>query len=75
MEIVICDVMKQDSLDAALAGVDIVVHCARAKGNDNSVTTNGTQLLLDRARAGGIKQLIFTSSVGVYGDAAGLVHE
>ena len=75
MEIVICDVMKQDSLDAALAGVDIVVHCARAKGNDNSVTTNGTQLLLDRARAAGIKQLIFTSSVAVYGDAAGLVHE
>ncbi len=75
MEIVQCDVMDAASLDAALVGVDVVVHCARAKGNDNSVTTDGTRLLLERIRAAGGRQLIFTSSVAVYGAASGLVRE
>lgn len=74
-EIVLCDVMKQSSLDAALVGVDVVVHCARAKGNDNSVTIDGTKLLIERARAAGVRKLIFLSSVAVYGEASGLVHE
>lgn len=75
LQIVECDIMSAASLDAALAGVDIVVHCARGKGNDNSVTTSGTRLLLDRVKAAGVSKLIFTSSVAVYGDAAGLVEE
>jgi nucleoside-diphosphate-sugar epimerase len=75
VEIVKCDVMDAASLDAALKGVDVVVHCARAKGNDNSVTTNGTRLLLERVKAAGVRQLIFTSSVAVYGDPTGMVHE
>jgi nucleoside-diphosphate-sugar epimerase len=75
MDIVQCDVMNKDSLDAALKGVDVVVHCARAKGNDNSVTLSGTRLLLDRVKAAGVKKLIFTSSVATYGEATGIVKE
>lgn len=75
LEVVQCDVMDPDSLDRALAGIDVVVHCARARGNDNSVTTAGTRLLLERATAAGVRQLVFTSSVATYGDPTGVVHE
>ena len=75
LDIVQCDVMKKESLDAALSGVDVVVHCARAKGDDNSVTLSGTRLLLERIRAAGVKKVIFTSSVATYGNATGIVTE
>jgi len=75
VDIVLCDVTRQDSLDAALKGVDAVVHCAIAKGNDNSVTLSGTKLLLDRMKAAGVPRLIYMSSVAVYGDPTGVVHE
>ncbi|MBL8580518.1 MAG: NAD(P)-dependent oxidoreductase [Mesorhizobium sp.] len=75
VEIVQCDIMSETSLDAALKGVDIVVHCARGKGNDNSVTTGGTRMLIERIKAAGVQKLIFTSSVAVYGEATGIVRE
>lgn len=75
IDIVECDVLNAHSLDEAVRGVEVVVHCARAKGNDNSVTLDGTRLLLDRIKVAGVKHLIFTSSVAVYGDAVGAVHE
>ena len=70
-----CDVMDQGSLDAALEGVDAVIHCARGRADDSPVTTDGTRLLLERARVAGVSRVIFMSSVAVYGDAAGLVTE
>ena len=48
---------------------------ARGKGNDNSVTTGGTRMLIERIKAAGVKKLIFTSSVAVYGEATGIVRE
>lgn len=75
MDIVLCDILSKDSLDAALQGVDYVVHCARAKGNDNSVTLDGTRLLLERVKAAGVKKMIFMSSVATYGEPTGLVTE
>lgn len=75
VEIVRCDVLNAESLDQALRGVDYVVHCARAKGNDNSVTLSGTRLLLDRVKAAGVKKLVFMSSVAVYGEGGGVVEE
>lgn len=75
MDIVRCDIMNKDSLDAALKGVDIVVHCARAKGNDNTVTLNGTRLLLERVKAAGVKKMVFMSSVATYGEATGIITE
>lgn len=73
--IVQCDVMNGASLDAALAGVDVVVHCARGKEEDDAVTKAGTRLLIERAKAAGAKKLVFTSSVAVYGEATGAIEE
>jgi 2-alkyl-3-oxoalkanoate reductase len=75
LKIIKCDVMNAESLDEALKGVDVVVHCAVGKGTDYSVTTSGTRLLLDRMVAAGVKKLIYMSSVATYGLATGLVHE
>ena len=75
IELCLCDVMDRASLDAALLGVDVVIHCARGRADDSPVTTDGTKLLLDRARAAGVRKVIFMSSVAVYGDAVGEVAE
>ena len=73
LDIVTCNVLDANSLDAALKGVEYVIHCARSL--DNSVAVGGTKLLLERAGAAGVKKVVFTSSVAVYGDAVGLVTE
>ena len=75
IDIRLCDIMSKESLDAALQGVDAVVHCARGREDDSPVTTEGTRLLLERARVAGVRKVIFMSSVAVYGDATGVVEE
>jgi nucleoside-diphosphate-sugar epimerase len=75
LKIVQCNVMDPASLDSALQGVDVVVHCARGPDEDDEVTKSGTRLLIESARQAGAKKLIFTSSVAVYGDAVGLIEE
>jgi nucleoside-diphosphate-sugar epimerase len=73
LEIVPCNVLDATQLDAALAGVDSVVHCARSY--DPRVTIEGTRLLLERARAAGVRRVVYLSSVAVYGEAPGRVDE
>jgi nucleoside-diphosphate-sugar epimerase len=75
VEIVQCDIMCDSALEEALRGVDVVIHCARGKGNDNDVTEQGTQRLLERSARAGVSRFIYLSSVAVYGDAAGVVCE
>lgn len=75
VEIVVCDVMDETSLDAALTDIDVVIHCARGRDDDSPVTTEGTRLLLERARVAGVRKVVFMSSVAVYGEATGTVHE
>ena len=55
LTIVQCDVMDAASLDAALKGVDVVVHCARGKDEDDEVTKSGTRLLIERAKLAGAR--------------------
>lgn len=75
LKIVQCNVMDQASLDEALKGVEVVVHCARGPEEDDAVSKAGTRLLIERARRAGVSKIVFTSSVAVYGDATGLVEE
>ena len=75
LEIVQCNVMDQASLDDALKGVDVVVHCARGPDEDDEVAKSGTRLLIERAKLAGATKMVFTSSVAVYGDATGLIGE
>jgi nucleoside-diphosphate-sugar epimerase len=75
LTIVQCNVMDQASLDNALRGVDVVVHCARGPDEDDEVAKSGTRLLVERAKLAGAKKMVFTSSVAVYGDAVGAIGE
>jgi nucleoside-diphosphate-sugar epimerase len=55
-----------------LSGCDAVVHCAVG---DTAATVEGTRRLLDAALAAGTRRVVHLSTVEVYGDASGEVHE
>lgn len=64
------DLKERTSLDAACAGIDVVITTANAvlrDGADNlqTVDTEGNRNLIDAARAAGVKQFIFVSALGV----------
>jgi UDP-glucose 4-epimerase len=75
------DLLKADSLAAAVRGVDVVVHCAaffRGASAEQAHAVNdlGTQNLANAARAASVKRFIFTSTGLVYGSNGGrLAHE
>ena len=59
-------------MERALEGVDIVINCALVRGRESSETM---RLLLQRAKAAGVRKVVHLSSIAVYGDAEGLVDE
>lgn len=70
------DLLDRASLDAALRGVDAVVHCAaffRGATEEQAQAVNdlGTRQLAAAARAASVKRFVFTSTGLVYGDKAG----
>src|SRR5450755_1031713 len=70
------DVLKVDSLAAAVRGVDAVVHCAAffrgaTPEQAHAVNDLGTQHLASAARAASVKRFIFTSTGLVYGANGG----
>lgn len=69
-------ILNRELLEKAFAGADIVFHLAANFANQNSVdhpekdleiNTRGTFLVLETARAAGVKKVAFTSSSCVYG--------
>ncbi len=72
IEIVPCDVLSKTQLRSAMEGCDAVVHCA--VGNDE-VTISGTQNVLTTAHEMGLRRVVHLSSVGVYGNATGVIDE
>lgn len=59
-ELVLADLATGQGVDAALAGVEVVVHCAgSAKGDDVKART-----LVDAARRAGVKHIVYISVVG-----------
>ncbi len=66
------DLRDPAGMQAALAGVSAVVHCAVG---DRAVTVDGTASLLRAAAAAGVRRVVHISSVAVYGTATGLVRE
>jgi uncharacterized protein YbjT (DUF2867 family) len=54
------DLSTGDGLDAALAGVDVVVHCAGSPKGDAAMTRN----LVRAAARAGVRHLVFISVVG-----------
>lgn len=66
------DIRDRAAVDAAMEGVDIVVHCAAAlplyKAEDIYTTDiDGTRNILDSALAHGVKRVVHISSTAVYG--------
>lgn len=74
MKIVLCDIMRPEQVDAAVADVDAIVHCAYTDSRDDIVI--GTQHLLEAAERHGVRNFVYISSAEVYGpDRQGAVSE
>jgi len=59
------DLRTGDGLDAAVAGVDTVVHCASDPRDARRVDVDGTRRLVEAVRRAGDPHLIYISIVGV----------
>lgn len=68
------DLRNPKFLSGALAGCDVVFHCAgvmAADARENGlVNRDATEFLLDEARRAGVRRFVHVSSVAVYGDGA-----
>jgi nucleoside-diphosphate-sugar epimerase len=70
------DLLEEDSLAAAVRGVDAVVHCAAffrgaTPEQAHAVNDLGTQHLANAARTAAVKRFVFTSTGLVYGPNGG----
>ena len=76
IELAVGDLLKVDSLAAAVRGVDGVVHCAAffrgaTPEQAHAVNDLGTQNLATAARGASVKRFVFTSTGLVYGPTGG----
>lgn len=67
------NLLDATSIDAALEGIDAVIHCAVI--DDIGKSRQATRNLLAAMQRKGTPQLVHISSVGVYGGATGVVDE
>lgn len=72
IELVQCDIMEPKQVQAAIEGVDAVVHCAVGP---REVIVEGTRNLLEASRAKGLSRFVHLSTVDVYGETTGSVTE
>lgn len=79
VDTVLGDLCDPDAVRRALDGCDAVMHLAAIADVDqvakdptltDRVNVRGTQVLLDGARAAGVKRFVYASTIWVYGDAA-----
>ncbi|MDB5188942.1 MAG: NAD-dependent epimerase/dehydratase [Candidatus Nomurabacteria bacterium] len=72
IEAIIGDIRNKDTVDACMAGIDIVIHTAAAlplytEKEIFSTDIDGTRLLLESSLKHGVKRFIHISSTAVYG--------
>ena len=73
VEHVIGDLTQPETLENALAGMDVVFHTAAMLGDRDepgrmfAVTVEGTRSLMQAARSAGVKRVVHTSSVAALG--------
>ena len=73
VEHVIGDLTQPETLDSAMAGIDVVFHTAALLGDRDepgrmfAVTVEGTRSLMQAARSAGVGRVIHTSSVAALG--------
>ena len=72
------DIRDERDVDQAMEGVDVVFHTAAHLGHarsladpflDSQVNVQGTLRVLEGARKGGVKRIVYSSSAGIYGEA------
>ncbi len=64
------DVTRRDSLDQAMAGCEVVFHCAANGGTPETcweINVEGTQHILQAAQNAGVQQVVYLSSIAVHG--------
>jgi nucleoside-diphosphate-sugar epimerase len=72
-----CDLAREDGLRRALAGIDLVFHCAALAGPPGSLedyeeaNVNGTVRLARLAAEAGVRTLVYISSLSVYASPKG----
>jgi len=69
-----CDVTNVEQVKEAFKGVDVVVHCAMGKPW-YLVNCYGTGNVVEACKVNKVKQLIYISSIKVYGDLVGVISE
>ena len=71
------DVRDGEALARAIAGAEVVFHLAASVGNarsiaypmeDADINVMGTLRLLEAARHGGVRKVVFSSSAGIFGE-------
>jgi len=72
VEIVLCDILEENQVDAAVMGVDAVVHCAYGSAD---VTIKGTETMLASSLKHGVKRFVHLSTIDVYGHREGEIDE
>ncbi len=81
VEIVRGDLRDPATVTRAVQGTEIILHQAALNSNPrsikepgptNAVNVGGTLLLLETARAAGVRRVVYASSSSVYGDTPGL---
>ncbi|TVR58911.1 MAG: NAD-dependent epimerase/dehydratase family protein [Gemmatimonadales bacterium] len=72
VEAVGCDLLEPEQVARAVEGMDSVVHCAVG---GRRATVEGTRNLLEAALAAGVRRVVHTSTIDVYGRATGRVTE
>jgi nucleoside-diphosphate-sugar epimerase len=70
VEIAWADITDSTSVERALEGCDVVVHCAYGTSGDrkarHQVTVEGTRLLAEAALAYGVRRFVHISTLAVY---------
>jgi nucleoside-diphosphate-sugar epimerase/predicted dehydrogenase len=84
-QLIVGDLRDPDAVEAAMQGVEVVYHCAAITSNAVSwrehyeVNVQGTETVFKAALKAGVKRVIYTSSVVVYGleppRNGGTIHE
>ncbi len=62
--VVLCDILDPQSVDAAVKDVDAIIHCAYS--GDRASIVEGTQHLLQAAAQHGVTRFVYLSSAEVY---------
>jgi 2-alkyl-3-oxoalkanoate reductase len=72
-EVIMGDLAGQDSVDRAVQGMECVFHCGAQVGSHGTreeffqSNVRGTELILEASVRAGVQQVVYLSSLGVYG--------